>query len=164
MVRQFAEVKKLEDLIQRLDAWLRTNHPSFYAQLAPGLSDAELLEWENSLGLTLPNDFKLFYKWKNGQVEPDDSLVFSLGLMQADAIVDFYQMMTQDLHNTFWSEYAWQKGWIPFLNDYTANRYCIDLKGSTNGKIGQVISIWSDEIGSDRIFMKAFINGWKLLY
>ncbi len=63
----------MEDLIQRLDSWLQKNRPDYYQLLQPGLSSDEIAGFEDTLQVELAPEFKLFYKWKNGQscTEPD---------------------------------------------------------------------------------------------
>ncbi|HEY9729582.1 MAG TPA: SMI1/KNR4 family protein, partial [Chroococcales cyanobacterium] len=69
----------MPDLIERLDRWLRQNRPGYYSQLLPGLTDEQIMEFEEALGISLPPDFKLLYKWKNGQPSGHyDSFIFNL--------------------------------------------------------------------------------------
>jgi cell wall assembly regulator SMI1 len=55
------------DLIDRTDRSLRANRPDYYARLRPGVVDARLDEFERRFGVTLPEAFRLLYKWKDGQ-------------------------------------------------------------------------------------------------
>jgi cell wall assembly regulator SMI1 len=52
----------MEDLIERLDRWLRENRLKYYSKLLPGLTDEEILALEEALCISLPPEVKLFYK------------------------------------------------------------------------------------------------------
>lgn len=139
----------LEDtrnLIDRLDKWLRENRPDFYAELLPGLDDAQLAEFEATVGLPLPEDFKLFYKWKNGQPHTSHNELFHVWiLMSVKNIIDTCQMMNElleggDFHKNNW----WNVRWLPFLERCTGDHWCLDFEGSFGGKPGQIIEFWHD--------------------
>lgn len=49
------------------------NRPDYYAKLAPGLTDQELLTIEEEFGVSFPEEFKAFYRWRNGQY--DDNFI-----------------------------------------------------------------------------------------
>ena len=84
----------MDDLIQRLDSWLRQNRPEFYQQLLPGLSDEELANFEKTLGVELPDDFKLLYQWKNGEQDDYISFIHNLGWGMANRDKSIRQRLT----------------------------------------------------------------------
>jgi len=57
----------MEELIGRLDAWLQARAPDRYASLLPGATPEELKALEDTLGISLPLEFRQLYQWKNGQ-------------------------------------------------------------------------------------------------
>ncbi len=54
-------------LLDRMDRWLKSNRPDYYARLRPGISNERLNEFEARFDLTLPVEFRLRYQWRNGQ-------------------------------------------------------------------------------------------------
>ena len=131
----------MEDLIARLDAWLSSERPEFYAHLLPGLTDAELRDWEAALGGALPADFRAFYAWRNGQdADYFKSFFHNFSLMPAVHIVGARQVLNDllaagefDLLN--W----WSPQWVPFLDNGAGDHYCVDIGGSFGGSLGQVL-------------------------
>lgn len=141
----------MDDLIQRLDNWLQSNRPEYYAQLLPGLSDEEISNFERSLNVELPLDFKSFYKWKNGQ--KDDyvysNFIHNLSWLKAEYAIErsFTEPIIQEDGYFFWDEES-QKDplsakLVAFLTDSAINTCFLDLAGLYNGKKGQIIS-WGE--------------------
>ena len=58
--------------ISRIDRWLATHRPDYYARLQPGVDDPALDAFESRFSLRLPATFRELYRWRNGQ--PPDSL------------------------------------------------------------------------------------------
>src|SRR5947209_14102249 len=65
----------VQAVIERLDCWLAVHRPAYYARLQPGVSEAALDAFEFRFSLRLPEAFRLFYRWRNGQ-EPTCSASF----------------------------------------------------------------------------------------
>jgi len=130
----------MEDLIQRLDQWLQQNRPVYYGYLQPGLTDEQLRNFEETLGIKLPLDFQLFYKWRNGRPlsllsSGFSSLVPGFTWLSAEGVVSNLS------HWEGAEEVAvnwWHPRWIPFLTDDTSIFICLDMQGSFEGKVGQV--------------------------
>ncbi len=57
----------MNELVRQLDEWLQRNRPDYYQQLLPGLSEREIHDVAQLLGVTLPDDLQTLYRWKNGQ-------------------------------------------------------------------------------------------------
>ncbi len=56
----------VEDLLAEYEAFLRSDCPTVFTALQPGLSDARIDELEQSHGLKLTDDLRALYKWHNG--------------------------------------------------------------------------------------------------
>src|SRR5881394_3336293 len=54
-------------LIERVDRWLAAQRPDYYTRLQPGVTDAALDAFESRFSLRLPESFRAFYRWRNGQ-------------------------------------------------------------------------------------------------
>ena len=153
----------MQELIERLDRWLRLNRPNYYNYLSPGLTDDELRAFETTLGVELPTDFKLLYAWKNGQAGQGKCLVPNLEWLKADRVISRSSIAPKVRFDGFvdWNhQEMWEndksQNWVTFLTDSSANEYVLDLIGVYDNKPGQVVSCWSDEIGSDAIMHPSF--------
>lgn len=136
-----------QELIVKLDSWLHQNRPDYYECLQPGLSDEEMAAFETKLGLKLPEDFKLFYSWKNGQVtDRIQSFAFNSEIMNSGQIIETFEGLNSmlDIGAFAGFEHWWDKKWVPFLYDGCGNNHCIDLVGSFGGKPNQIITYWHD--------------------
>lgn len=140
-----------EQLIERLDNWLRLNRPDYYLHLLPGATDSEINKVEEALGVQLPASFKAFLKWKNGQ-DDDTKFLENYSLVSCNGILALWNSLNSwQEDGTFEVENWWSRYWVPFLYDFTGNHVCIDTKGFLNGKPGQVIDYWHDEYSRDII-------------
>ena len=54
------------DSWQRIDGWLKANAPLAWHSLHPGVSEEEIRQKEDALGVMLPEDFKASYRIHNG--------------------------------------------------------------------------------------------------
>jgi cell wall assembly regulator SMI1 len=138
----------MENLIERLEKWLKINRPAYYTYLQAGATDSQLDKIESFLGINLPADFRVFYKWKNGQ--PSDKrlttdferFVPGYAWWSLESIaVDIARMQDAEEVGPGW----WSKKWVPFLSDETASNFCLDMAGSFNGKVGQILLVWGDD-------------------
>ena len=133
----------IDELIARLNAALQKRRPDFYKCLQPGLTNAQILSLEEKVGVTLPDDFKKFYAWKNGQNIEAGRFVANYDFMDVNGIIYTVEMMN---HMTQGGEFDranwWNIGWIPFLYNGGGDSVCLDLAGSFNGEIGQIIEFW----------------------
>lgn len=152
----------MEELIQRLETWLQKIRPAYFDILQPGLTDAELDQFEEALGFELPKDFRLLYKWRNAQP-------FGGGRPVSDfpILVSGYQWMSKEeiLEVLSYMEGAeevalnwWNTKWVPFLTDMTATEFCLDMAGSFDGIKGQILYVDGED--TPRIIMHSSIAKW----
>lgn len=136
----------MRDAIERLDRWLAENRPEYYKQLNPGATDEEVADLEKSLGSTLPEEFKAFLKWRNGQGRRNfKSFYYNYQLMDAKEIAGTVQGLNDllaagDFDQVNW----WSPQWVPFLRNGGGDNYCIDMGGSFGGTKGQVLEFNHD--------------------
>ena len=57
----------MEQICFTLENWLGQYFPEVLSDLNPGCSNQEISKLENRLNCRLPEDFKDFYRWHNGQ-------------------------------------------------------------------------------------------------
>lgn len=138
--------EKTSKTLAELDKWLATNRPDYYKSLSPGATPTELLELEDKLGVKLPPELKAFLGWKNGQAEQEvRSFIVNYGLMSTRDIKRIVEVNNELLEcGDFELVNFWDKLWIPFLQDYAGNYWCVDLKGSFSGEAGQILTFWHD--------------------
>jgi cell wall assembly regulator SMI1 len=55
-------------------------------------------------------------------------------------------------------EYWWRPGWIPFLANGGGDNLCLDLEGSFNGRVGQVLEFW--HIDTDRTVLYPSLDNY----
>jgi cell wall assembly regulator SMI1 len=143
----------MSEYIARLDTWLRQNAPAFYEVLGPGLSDEEIIDLERHLNVTLPEDFKEFYRWKNGETANADFYPWNGVLMSAEWICQKWcsipgmrssdevipaEELDKELR-------FWNPKWVPFLDQLDGNLVCVDTEGSFGGKRGQILWFIHDD-------------------
>jgi cell wall assembly regulator SMI1 len=142
---QEEKIENTLNLLARLDGWLRTNRPEYYAKLLPGLSAAEVDDFEQKLGVQLPIEFKLFYQWKNGDTEQNAFIANYYLISLSDALDDFKMMNDMMRVGEFERDNWWNTLWIPFVRNWGGDTWCIDLAGSFDGVQGQIIQFWHDD-------------------
>jgi cell wall assembly regulator SMI1 len=128
--------------IERIERWLQVERPAYFRRLRKGASSDDLKSLEALTGAVLPDSFKEFYLWRNGQWPSNRNALCNNALfMRLPEIEAKWDIMDQlsavsDFHERRW----WRPGWIPFLDDGGGNNLCIDLEGTFSGGRGQVIS------------------------
>ncbi len=133
------------DLIKRIDKWLQTNRSEYYNNLNIGINDTELDDFEKRFTLKLPEDFRAFYKWRNGQninyfKSIQENRIF-LPLSEISETKDMLDgMIGYDFEDPKW----WRSSWIPFLSNGGGDYLCLDLLAEDGGQPGQVFSYWHD--------------------
>ena len=136
----------IEDLINRMDDWLRENRPEYYSKLLPGIDDAALDRVESQFQLQLPAEFRALYRWRNGQ-PPNVFESFQENWMfpRLKDIVDTKKMLDSMIGEDFDEPTWWRRGWIPFLSNGGGDHLCLDLTAEDGGTPGQIILFWHDE-------------------
>lgn len=132
-------------MIERIDHWLATNRPDYYARLRQGATDAALDAFEARFTLRLPGPFRAFYGWRDGQ-ESDctaslqDNRMFSSLAQIAETKEMFDGMIGWDFEDPRW----WRRGWAPFLANGGGDHLCLDVAAEDGGEPGQLVVFWHD--------------------
>jgi cell wall assembly regulator SMI1 len=120
----------------------------------PGASDAALARLERHLDVSLPADFKRFYRVHDGQGKRDFGLVFGLELLSVhrirhewDSWREIGDELNEELAPAMSSEpkgyvrplYSNPK-WVPFTTDQTGTHLGLDFDPAAKGVVGQVIA------------------------
>jgi cell wall assembly regulator SMI1 len=116
----------MEALLARLDKWLAKNRARFHRNLQPGADDKALAELEKAVGRPIPQALRTLLHWHNGL--GDDYVGYFVDhwlLMSSEGIA----AAKRELDDTA-SDQAWNKAWLPFLDDDGGNFVCLDLSAS----------------------------------
>jgi cell wall assembly regulator SMI1 len=159
----------MQEIWERIDAWLRVNASKVFDRLQPGASDSAIEAVENALSIQFPDDVKASYRIHNGQSDSDYGLMvdaqefLSLERIQAEWSVwkglldkgsfeggsDPDQGIRADWYNA---------KWIPLTSDGCGDNYCLDLAPAEGGNVGQIIMMVHDDV--DRQFLAPSFRSW----
>ncbi|MFO0799600.1 MAG: SMI1/KNR4 family protein [Gemmataceae bacterium] len=135
----------VETLVVRLDRWLASNRPDYYAHLLPGTTDAQLDAFEARFSLTLPDTFRLLYRWRNGHNQlRSESLVHNLMFSSLEDIDQAKELMDGMIGTDFENPRWWRRSWVPFLENGAGDHLCVDLTAEDGGTPGQVLMFYHD--------------------
>lgn len=141
---------------KRLEAWLKAHNPALLADLNPPASDADIQALEQKLGVKLPADFVECLKVHDGQRGAADGLFAGLEFLSSQRILEEWRVWKQLLDGgDFDGAEAepgvgiqpvwWNPKWIPFTYNGAGDHLCLDLDPSSQGRSGQVITLWHDD-------------------
>lgn len=161
----------MNNIINELQDWLNSNLTDLSNTFQTGASDEELTSFEEKNNITLPIDFKAFYKTHNGQNSGDFGLTDMGEILNLQGIEREWNIWKKLKDENVFSDNSakcatgiqntwYDKLWIPFTADGNGNHYCIDLNPTNEGTLGQVISLWTD-YSSRKIIatsFEAFLN------
>jgi cell wall assembly regulator SMI1 len=149
----------IDDWIARIDRWLATHRPDYYARLQPGVAEEALCTFEARFGLKLPESFRSLYKWRNGQQEDCyASLQYNRMFLPLENIVETKAMLDGMIGYDFKDPGWWRKSWVPFLANGGGDYLCLDLAAEGGGEPGQLIAVWHD--WEDRSVEYPSIDAW----
>lgn len=147
----------VQDLWERIEAWLQREAPEELLSLQPGATDWELQEAETVLGITLPEEVKASYRIHNGGAliaDPTTSDWWWELLCLEDIVRDWnlFRRFDHGLLAPLQPEEQvqsrnWDLQWIPILEAHTLTRQrlCLDLAPGPAGHAGQIIEVdWTN--------------------
>ncbi len=147
---------------QKIENWIKENHPIVLDTLNPGATKQDLSELENILGLDLPEDFKNFISIHNGQNWTHLNLFDSDRLLSTEDIIrdwqhwknvlpeidancrEMYGHPASSTPDIGIKDDWWNLSWIPITSNGSGDSYCIDLDPTSEGNQGQIIRMWHD--------------------
>jgi len=166
----------------RIESWIKVNHPSMISTLNIGATIQDLQQLENKLEQILPEDFKTFLSVHNGQTWTHLNLfdgdrlldienIFRewygwkkmLPEIDADCIANFGQSASSSPGKEIKNDW-WNSSWIPITSNGSGDSYCIDLDPTSNGTRGQIIRMLHDNPSREviaqsfRDWIYAFVN------
>ena len=162
------EIKKIEEYICKnfeewdLDDPVEEEYIDDYQEIE-GASEEEISAFEEKFGITLPEDVKELYRYKNGSkylsilpcVIDEREMAFNLmSLDEIEKAKKYFQnrdALLTDFHEHFTSEdiekmkdsrikpYLFNKKWIPFAEYCDSCFLMLDFDPDKEGKVGQII-------------------------
>ena len=133
----------MDALVQKLDKYLLTLRPEYYATLNDPLDDYQLNKLAKHYKIEIPDDLQTLYKWKNGQKDDcfealvNNSMFIPLHQALSDA-----SELTSMIGFDFTIENWWNENWIPIFQNGGGDNICYDLKGIFTGQKGQLVEFW----------------------
>jgi cell wall assembly regulator SMI1 len=149
----------VRELIDRVDRWLAGNRPEYYARLQPGVTGAVLDAFESRFALQLPEAFRQFYQWRNGQ-EPrcyasfQDNRMFS----SLEEVAETKALLDGMIGFDFEDPRCWRRGRVPFLANGGGDHLCLDVAAEDGGTSGQLVAFWHD--WEDRSVKYSSFEAW----
>jgi cell wall assembly regulator SMI1 len=149
----------VESLIGRIDRWLATKRPNYYALLQPGATDAQLDQLEACFSLRLPDEFRQLYRWRNGQ-DPMSSAPLQVNgtFTTLEEISSTKELLDGMIGYDFDDPRYWRRGWVPFLHNGGGSHLCVDLAAEDGGHPGQLVAFWKGD--DDRPIEFPSLEAW----
>ena len=132
---------------QDIRKWYIVNSPPRLEDLMDGISEEEIVELENKIGLSLPEAYKVSLRIHNG-----DCYISDYNYLNGESVFNQWLMMKELLEERKFEEFNinypekniiqnkwWDLQWIPFAEDSGGNMICIDMNPGANGIKGQII-------------------------
>jgi len=166
----------------RIESWIKVNHPSMISTLNIGATIEDLRQLENKLGQILPEDFKKFLEVHNGQTWTHLNLFDGDRLLDTENIFcdwDTWKKVLPEIDADCTATYGqpassspdkgikddwWNMSWIPITSNGSGDSYCIDLDPTPEGTRGQIIRMLHDHPSREviaqsfRDWIYAFVN------
>lgn len=146
-------------LIARVESWLAAHRPDYLARLRPGVTDAQLDDFEARFSLRLPDAFRELYRWRDGQ-QPlyfasfQGNREFSPLESVSNTKELFDSMIGHDFNQPGW----WRRGWVPFLDNGGGSHLCVDVTAEDGGLPGQLVAFWKAD--GDRPVEHLSLEAW----
>ena len=139
--------------LEKLDAWLVSNRPDFLTQLNPGVTPERIDLLEKTLKIAVPEDFRSYLRWHDGQSPEADTFYENRRLMSLAEITRSAEVF-QDCRASgeFPNDDWWRPTWIPFVADGGGNHLVLDC-GS-----GAVLEFWKSD--ADRPQVAPSFSDW----
>jgi cell wall assembly regulator SMI1 len=135
----------LAEVLLKLDQWLAANRPDYYAMLPPGVTEAELDDFEREFSLRLPEAYRLLYRWRNGQAQDcTDTLVQNFMFASLADVRESKQLLDGMIGFDFEDPRWWRRSWVPFLANGSGDHLCVNLEAQDGGTPGQVRVFYHD--------------------
>ncbi|NML39530.1 SMI1/KNR4 family protein [Chitinophaga sp. G-6-1-13] len=132
-----------------LDQYLSQLRPELYTHLNAPLTEEAIAALEKTYAITLPEDLKALYQWKNGQRDDCyETFINNSGFLPLQEALEVAKEMTGMIGYDFEVENWWHAAWIPIFHNGGGDYICYDTGGLFTGTKGQLLEFWHRD--SDR--------------
>lgn len=150
---------------QDIKNWYKLNAPQRLEDLMEGISEDELINLEQKIGISLPEEYKASLKNHNGECYISDynylngELAFDKWLMMKELYEEgeFEGLQINYPEKNIIQNKWWDLKWIPFAEDSGGNMICIDMNPALKGVKGQII-YWEANEGPIPSKYKSFLD------
>lgn len=172
-MKKHINLTKMKELIDDLHNWLKNNVPHLENAFQNDSSIEELNKLEEKLQVQLPEDFKLFYTFHNGQNENAPYITPFGELLSLEGIAFQWELWKSLVYDNVFKDNSsepdegikndwYNLKWIPFTYDGSGNHLSIDLDPAEGGNVGQVITMWHDS--PEREWIAGSFTEWLALF
>jgi cell wall assembly regulator SMI1 len=148
----------VQSLLTRIERWLATNRPDYFARLQPGITDARLDDFERQFTLKLPAAFRELYRWRNGQADGNyKSLQMNRIFSPLESVADTKELLDGMIGSDF-DRPEWRRGWVPLLSNGGGSYLCVDVAAEDGGQVGQLVAFWKAD--EDRDIEYPSVEAW----
>lgn len=140
----------MQEIWDRIEAWLKTNAPEALNNLREGASEEDLQQLETALGYHLPEDVRASLRLHNGE----GSFVDGWILLSLRAMLQEHRQQVEVLH---WlqetddkPDWWWRPHWIPLAGSGGGDLLCVNVAPESDQPMGQIIA-FDHEAGSGLI-------------
>jgi cell wall assembly regulator SMI1 len=137
------------EILAQIETWLSVHRPDYLSMLNPPAQDYLFQALQSTVGIALPENFKCFYKWHDGQEAGTFQPLFrNLTFMTLMEIATTHQVHEDVSIFDQWTDDHWQRSWVPFLSNGGGDYLCIATESFRDIPAGSVL--WYDHEISDR--------------
>jgi len=151
----------VDEVWDRIMAWLRINAPEVLDNLRSGAMQDDIRATEAALGVVFPNDVTASYLLHDGQGYYSPPLMGSWQLLSLASIVNQWEIMrdipldeephdADDPNNPVRPDW-WNPRWVPVAYDGGGDLCCVDLDPAPNGIAGQMTIFWHTDEERERL-------------
>lgn len=155
----------MKKLLFRLQECIESRFPATAASLKLGASERQIEDLERRIGIRLPDQVRVLYRWHNGQSDETSSigLFFGLPFLPIDRVIQHWDFECRTLNGSTSDELdEWAKGysclpagtiqrvvmnrsWVPLADDSAGSYLGLDFNPDVHGSVAQVISFGGRE-------------------
>lgn len=133
----------MQHQLTTLDQHLSQLRPELYTHLNAPLTAEAIAALEKTYAITLPEDLKALYQWKNGQRDDCyEAFVNNSSFLPLQEALEVAKEMTGMIGYDFDVENWWHAAWIPVFHNGGGDYICYDTEGIFTGRKGQLIEFW----------------------
>lgn len=160
----------MDQIWERIEAWLRANAPELAAALNPPASAEQIAATERALGIQFPADVRATYFRHDGQDRDAPGLLDGWEWLSLERIQEEWQVWKGLLDGGDFANIQsegdgqnvrqdwWHPAWIPLTYNGSGDHDCLDLAPGQCGLLGQIIRMYHDE-GSRPVVARSF-SAW----